>query len=390
MSILGIVKLSLDKIYNKKIRFFITSLLVVISILLMFNALSAIASLRYEIWNVNKKLGDHREKLYKVKSDFMTRDLNYYNNAFDKVIDLKNEEGCISYEITNTRLTDGKIVSAIRTDNKFIEIMGVKDTNGENIVLNSDGEYKEVAIGYKMVERGWKLGTVFEDNELHQKYKVAYIIKEGEDWLPDSLFQNDKFVDLDDMLLLPQEIEHYENGFPIILCNRLFFYGSKEEVKNFNDKIENLRNQNVYFECISFDDYEKESNKTNYNIWILNIVLSIISVLLMIMALFISFSLGWLEDSGEFGIFLANGLSMRDICLMMQTDMMVRALIPIAISYLFLFLKGDFTSLYGNTNKNIFMVITISLIVIVQMFTFAMYKWIKANKVIRMMKEGTV
>ena len=125
MSILGIVKLSLDKIYNKKIRFFITSLLVVISILLMFNALSAIASLRYEIWNVNKKLGDHREKLYKVKSDFMTRDLNYFNNVFDKVIDLKNEEGCISYEITTTRLTDGKIVSTIRTDNKFIEIMGV-------------------------------------------------------------------------------------------------------------------------------------------------------------------------------------------------------------------------------------------------------------------------
>lgn len=374
MNLVNTFRISVMHLHNKRKLFFMSAVIMLISIIMVFRVSCIYLACRYEIKQIHDLFGPDIKKLYKIEQGYVSTDMEYYERFNACIIRLRDEYGIGIYE--NTSVLPGGVYGEEFTnfmienftseelertaglppllviDDPLISLIGLKDENNQDIHLGMTDGKLEVAVGsiYRDI---MPVGTEYYNKYTGQEYIVKYILKDGQSWIDGIVYNNGKIESLDKSLITSPDMSFYTDGLSAVYANKIYFLADDSEIEAVKDGIYRIAEENgVFLNIISFDEYEARYMKEHNNLYLFSLVLVIILACAALTAVTVMSLVSWLLDYHDLGIMRANGLLGNDIFRIILIENMIRLLVPVFVAYAVVSMSDIWMSLalhYVNT-----------------------------------------
>lgn len=351
---------SISHLHNKKKLFYINSLIMVVSVIMVFRVFFVYIACNFEIMQTHDFLGNGSNQLYKLNSDFLVWDFGYSEQYHDCITELRNKYDVVLYENSGISLkgdfkqdimeymllnTEDDTVSQtglsqmLFVDNELLELTGVKDKNGNLIKLGTQEGKNEVAIG-PFYEDIMPVGTVFYDRFTEQEYIVRYILADNQEWMYGSIYNNGNLKSMDEWIVALPDMDRYAGGF-VSYMNDVYLIADKDEAEFIKADIEEIAEKyGVFLSVESFDAYEKSNGERNHDLYFFSRVLVILLSLSAMIAVVTISLVSWLKDYHDIGVLCTNGFLNKDFFKIILIENVIKLLFPGVIAFAVLW-AGD-------------------------------------------------
>lgn len=347
----------ISHLYSKWKLFFMSSIIIAISLIMVFQVMSVYLLCNYDIQQVHGFLKNNTKQLYKLESEFMTTDSAYYDRYNACVMELRERYEVVLYDNTNiyphglynetfaeyliTHATDENILasglpSVLRVDNGLLRLTDIKDSEGNLLVLGERDGKLEVAIG-SFYEPIMPLGSVFSDRFTGQEYVVAYVLADNQRWMYGAIYNNGKLRDMGQWLVMPLDMENYMLGNAGVYANSVFLIADGEEMSVVEQEIQAVADKyDVVLKLEAFSEYERAYKDNNKDLYMFSLVLVIVLACAALLSVTVIALIAWLRDYHDIGVLRTNGFLETDIYKIVIMEELICLLFPVLAAYAFL------------------------------------------------------
>ena len=352
---------SISHLHNKRKLFFVNSLIMAVSIIMVFRVFFIYIACNFEIIQAHDFFGSARNHLYKLESNFLVWDFGYSEDYHDCIMELREKYDIVLYNnnsiypvgnfkqdiIDYTRLnseddtlwqSDG-LPQMLFTDSKLLEAIGVKDKNGNIIKLGMQDNKSEVAVG-SFYEELMPIGTVFSDRFTKKEYIVSYILADNQEWMYGTVYNSGVLKSMDEWIVALPDMSKFEDGF-VSYMNDVYLLADKDEVDYIKADIEKIADKyGVFLLLESFDEYEKSYKDLHHDMYYFSNVLMILLCISAMIAVITISLVSWLKDYHDIGVLCTNGFLDTDFFKIILTENLIKLIFPGSIAFAILWV-GD-------------------------------------------------
>ncbi len=351
---------SISHLHNKKKLFYINSLIMVVSVIMVFRVLFVYIACNFEMIQAHDFLGDNRNRLYKLESDFLVWDFGYSEQYHDCILELRDKYNLVLYEnsgmflkgdfkqdiieytLMNTKddmVLQTGLPQVLFADNELLELTGVKDKNGNLIKLGTREGKIEIAVG-SFYENIMPVGTVCCDGYTGQEYIVTSILADNQEWMYGTIYNNGNLKSMDEWIVALPDMGRYTGGF-VSYMNDVYLIADKDEAEYIKADIEKIAEKyGVFLSVESFDVYEKNYKELNHDLYFFSRVLVILLSLSAMIAVVTISLVSWLKDYHDIGVLCTNGFLNKDFFKIILIENLIKLVFPGVIAFAILW-AGD-------------------------------------------------
>ncbi|MDE6025608.1 MAG: ABC transporter permease [Lachnospiraceae bacterium] len=360
MKLRNCLSFSISHLHNKKRLFYINSFIMVVSIIMAFRVLLVYVACNLEIIQAHDFLGNRRNQLYKLESNYLVWDFGYSEKYHDCIMELRDKydvvlydntgifptgdfkQDIIDYTLMNTEddmVFQTGVPQLLLADNELLEVTEVKDINGNLIRLGIADDKIEVAVG-SFYEKIMPIGTVFSDRDTNQEYIVAYILADNQEWMYGAVYNGGVLKSMNEWIVALPDMERYAGGF-VSYMNDVYLLANKDEAGYIKAEIEKIADKyGVYLSVESFDDYEKSYKALKHDMYFFSNVLVILLCISAMVAVITISLVAWLKDYHDIGVLCTNGFLNGDFFKIILIENLIKLIFPGVIAFAILWV-GD-------------------------------------------------
>lgn len=404
---------------NKKGIFLLSALMLCIGFIVSFQVLCLYYAANYDVIQVHRLFGDRSSRLYKLNSGYQTPDFDfeYYEHCRDVLLELKKKYNIAIYidtaimpggmdtdqkdEIRHLLQQDNAIsddieaflniqmgmVPLLQIDEALLEAGNIRTEDGEicSLQIRADGTM-EVAIS-PMYKGILSIGDTFSDVHGKNHYVVAAFLAEGQSWISSADLYGAKVISLDKYFVTAIDMEQYSDTDCMVYMNNIFLYTEPETAEAQVAEIEEyMSEEGVFFDILSFQEYEDRRIENNKNLYLFSLMLVILMLVTVLTVSTILSVITWMADYHDIGILYANGFLKRDLFLLIFQENMLKLVPALLISYAYvtLFYIGiDMSMVYV---REVYLVIVLLYIVTMLLCSLGSYYFISRQVPVRLLK----
>ncbi|MCM1400002.1 MAG: hypothetical protein NC225_11050 [Clostridium sp.] len=397
---------SIGHLHNKKKLFCINSLIMVISVLMVFRVLFVYIACNYEMVQAHTFLGNNKNMLYKLESDFLVWDFGYSEQYHDCIMELRDKykvvlyensdiflkgdfkQNLIEYMLMNTQnemILQTGLPQVLFADNELLELTGVKDENGNLIKLGTQEGKIEIAVG-SFYEDIMPVGTVCCDGYTGQEYIVTSILADHQEWMYGTIYNSGHLESMDEWIVALPDMDRYTDGF-VSYMNDVYLIAGQDEAEFIKADIEKIAEKyGVFLSVESFDAYEKSNKELHHDLYFFSRVLVILLSLSAMIAVVTIALVSWLKDYHDIGVLCTNGFLNKDFLKIIFIENMIKLLFPGVIAFAVLWAGDVGNGLPPEMFYITFLLVMLLLFVCMVIVSGIIYHEFKKNSPVNLMK----
>lgn len=360
MRLSKLVGFTVGHLYNKRKVFFLTTIIILISIIMVLEVVSVYMYSYYEINEVHDMFGNGRKNMYKLESDYAVADFNYFEKYNECIQEIREKYDIaiydngliyprgtdygdkIDYVINNAKEPEvvmSGLPMLIKLDEKFIKGAEIEDEKGNIVKLGEYDGKREAAIGsfYKDII---PVGTVFTGIDESQEYIVTCVLKDGQKWLDGAVYSGGSMISLEECILTTPDMDYYRGADAMTYSNSVYLFYDGTDISEIKSDIQNIAEKyGVFCSLESFAEYESEYKQTNHDMYFFSLVLAVVLIASAVVIVTVMSLVGWLKDFHNIGILMTNGFTYKDVRKMILIENTLSLIISVLFSYAWFILK---------------------------------------------------
>lgn len=350
----SLIKLSIKEMFKRKFVLVLMLVVSVISLYMCDRLISIIQDPYYYEEVVEREIDYSMENLYKISITYQEHSLQGMLNIRQllKYTDsLQGVQGCGGFgeeNLVKEGVKDPTFWEVVYSGNSTYEavcvdwsLFGIKEPKlyeGTKGTVDEDMDVYPALVGYDLREY-LPIGTVFTSIG-KIKYKVVGVLEKGFTWLPEMLGQN-RPMECDKKVVAPFNPAYFTDGEDppwLMYYNSfegLYFFGDSVSDATINQVEEYAASLGIGATVQRVSDYFEETRNTGSQMYLFRLLLFSILVVFAILCISSSTIVSTLLKKRNYGIMLANGISIQNIACMIVLKNAFIVLLSVVIAYIY-------------------------------------------------------
>lgn len=402
----------MSHLFCKKKYFFAAIFIVTIGIVVIFKSAGNYFFSYYSLILERERLGDIRQSISRIESDYKGIDENYFENLRGYLLKIEEVYDIGVYNISSgifdCKYTDeekeqickniyreedlaGNAFNFITMNKTLLETISLKNLNGEAIHLKirENGDV-EIAMGIKYAE-WFEIGDRLESKFEGKTYVVKEFIASDQYWTDYVITDSINPICLDDRILIPANIDDYIGEDCLLFLNyTCICHKSDENRKQREDKVnrfnKEMEKNGFFMTARTTRDWERLVIKETNELSILNLLLAVLMFITVMLIIIILSVITWVSDYHDLGVLYANGFVQKDIFRIIMLENGVKLFMSSVIVYAIICYMQANTNTIDAYNNMVYGIIVLLYSIVMLLSSIGTYNLVNCASPINLLK----